>query len=335
MSYKAGVIDIVPLFSYTQNMKGRLIPHCTRRHQILYQGLKFFAYAVLLVTLIGIMKGETLSESAIDFYKHLPSTVRGWEKKGQPEVYDRKTLFKYIDGAAELYISYHFEKLTAVRYMKGDDEIKVDIFDMGNSYNAYGVFSLGRESSGTEIGQGSEYSSGLLNFWKDRYYVSILAYPETHEKRQVLFKLGSEINRLIPQTGPLPPILSGLPSQGLIPESIRYVRHHVWLNNHYFISNDNILLIDSGTEAVIAAYRGTGKKYVVILLKYRDRQQAQKAEKSFITQYLDRASSGLMQLKNGCYTGVKGKENRLALVLEAPDKKTLEDALNRILATLW
>ncbi len=272
----------------------------------------------------------------IAFYQHLPTAVRGWKKADRPEVYERKTLFKYIDGAAELYISYNVEKLTAIRYTgQNNEDITVDIFDMGSSVNAYGVFSLGRESLSSEFGQGSEYTAGLLHFWKDRYYVSLLAYPETPEKRQVLFTLGTAIANLIPREGSLPQILTGLPPDGLIPESIRYVRHHVWLNNHYFLANENILFIDSRTEAVLAAYRGAGRKYVVILIRYPNRQQAQNAKKGFIKYCLGGASTGRKQLDNGCHSGIESKENRLVLVLEAPDKTTLENLLNRSLCSPW
>ena len=284
--------------------------------------------ALLIFSVMLLMEDGARAESAVDFFKMLSPEVDGWKKAGPPEIYDRKTLFKYIDGGAELYISYSFEKLTAFRYVKGkDEEIKVDVFDMGNSYNAYGVFSHGRESLSKEIGQDSEYSSGLLNFWKDRYYVALLGYPETPEKQQVLMKLGREISALIPREGPLPAILASLPAAGLIPESIRYVHHHVWLNSHYFISNDNILLIDPKTEALLAAYRSAGGKYFLMLIKYPSPQQAQAAEAGFLKQYLVGAVSGIKQLENGRFSGIKRSGTCLAVVLDAADKKTVVEAL--------
>jgi hypothetical protein len=284
--------------------------------------------ALLIFFLMLLLADGAMAASDIDFFRMLSPEVYGWRKASPPESYDRKTLFKYIDGGAELYVSYSMEKLTAFRYVKGKDaEIKVDVFDMGNSYNAYGVFSQGRESLSKEIGQGSEYSSGLLHFWKYRYYVSLLGYPETPEKQQVLLKLGREISRLIPREGPLPPILSSLPPEGLIPESIRYFHHHVWLNSHYFISNDNILLIDPKTEAALATYHSAGEKYFLMFIKYPGLQQAQAAEAGFLKQYLTGASSGIKQLENGRFCGIKRNGTCLAVVLDAADKKTVVAAL--------
>jgi hypothetical protein len=303
MSYCSGHVHTLKLIP---------LPHC----------------ALLIFSVVLLMADAARAESAVDFFKGLSPEVDGWKRVGPPENYNRKTLFKYIDGGAELYISYSMEKLTAFRYVKGkDEEIKVDVFDMGNSYNAYGVFSQGRESLSKEIGQDSEYSSSLLHFWKDRYYVSLLGYPETAEKQQVILKLGREISRLIPHQGPLPKILSSLPTEGLIQESIRYVHHHIWLNSHYFISNDNILLIDQKTEAVLAAYCITGEKYFLILIKYPDLQRSQAAETSFLTQYLSGAFTGIKRFENGRYSGIKRSGTCLAVVLDAADKKTVIESL--------
>jgi len=269
-----------------------------------------------------------MAESTLDFYKLLPPEMDVWKKVGPPEVFDKKTLFKYIDGGAELYISYGFKKLTAFGYAWGkDEEIKVDVFDMGNSYNAFGIFSHGRESLSTEFGQGSEYSSGFLNFWKDRYYVSLTGYPESDEKRRVLFKLGAAIARCITRQGPLPPILSVLPPDGLIPESIRYARHYIWLNNHYFISNENILLIDPQTEAVLAKYNRPAGKHVLVLIKYPGAQKAQNAEASFLQNYMPQTASAIKRQENGRFAGVGRRGACLAVVLDAADKKIAEEVL--------
>jgi hypothetical protein len=284
--------------------------------------------AVLIFSGLLLIESVAMANSPINFFTMLPSEIDGWKKAGPPEVYDRKTLFKYIDGGAELYISYGFEKLTAFRYVKGkDEEIKVDLFDMGNSYNAYGVFSHGRESVGAQIGQGSEYSSGLLIFWKDCYYVSLLGYPESIEKQQVVLKLGAEISRIIPGQGPLPAILSFLPAAGLIEESIRYVHHHVWLNTHFFISNDNILLIDPQTEAVLARYSGSRGKHILLLIKYPNSQKAQAAETSFLKNYLSESSSGIKRLENSRFAGIRRNNCFLVVVLDMADKQDAEEVL--------
>jgi len=48
----------------------------------------------------------------------LPSEAAGWKWDGKEMNYDSKSLFGYIDGAAELYLAYGFQSLTVRRYEK-------------------------------------------------------------------------------------------------------------------------------------------------------------------------------------------------------------------------
>ena len=57
----------------------------------------------------------------------LPSAVSGWHAAGQDSSYDRSTLFDYIDGGAELYLSYRFKEVINRRYKReGQPDIVVD-----------------------------------------------------------------------------------------------------------------------------------------------------------------------------------------------------------------
>ena len=105
----------------------------------------------------------------------------------------RDNLYDYINGGAELYLSYGFNKVINRTYLRPEQpDIVVDLFDMGTSQNAYGVFSHSMETVDAAYGQGSQYSEGLLLFWKDRYYVSIMSYPETTESKKALLALGQK-----------------------------------------------------------------------------------------------------------------------------------------------
>jgi hypothetical protein len=106
-----------------------------------------------------------------------PSDVDGWKIAEGPTDYDRITVFKYMDGAAELFQAYNMRKLTVVRYEKpGRPAITLEIFLMGSPEDAYGLFSFEADDPGAGIGQGSEFGGGLLRFWKGYHFVS--AYGE-------------------------------------------------------------------------------------------------------------------------------------------------------------
>jgi hypothetical protein len=280
---------------------------------------------------IVFMGGIAMSESVSEFNQVLPETIDGWKKSEPPDQYTAENLSTYIDGGAELYISYNFKNALSVKYKdSADNEITVDIFDMGTSYDAFGVFAHSRETIATDVGQGSEYASGLLTFWKDRYYVSILAYPETAKKREVVFKLGQAIAGGIKSEGPLPPVLALLPTENLMPETVRYFHHYIWLNSFYFVSNENVLNIGSDTPTALAKYRQAGSTFFLLLVRYPDAARAEAAAVQFRQKVLGGAADGMGQLKGGRWTGVQSRGDLISVVFSAPDAATVRDVLAKI-----
>ena len=286
----------------------------------------FFFLPLLLAAVVPLM-----SQSIHDINAALPAEISGWKTAGTAVPYQPDTLYKYINGGAELFISYNFRQLLAQKYTKdGESEITVDVFDMGDSYNAYGVFANSCETSGTEVGQGCEYSSGLLNFWQDRYYVSILAYPETPAKRELVFQLADRLSKAIAVRGPLPPLLARLPQTGLIPDSTRYFHHYIWLNSQFFISNQNILGIDDTVQAVLAKYRHPSGAFFLLLLQYPDEAAAAAAAAAWSKQFQGGKSEEITARGDGRFSGCRRSGGLLALVLNAPDAAAAGTLLEQI-----
>ena len=285
----------------------------------------------ILLLVICIIAGSAMAKSIDDFNRVLPQEIDGWKKADKPVTYDNKTLYDYINGGAELYIAYNFQKMYAFRYTASDEsEIIIDIFDMGKSFDAYGIFSHGREEDDKKLGQGSEYNSGLLTFWKEHYYVSILAFPETESKAQTVKKLGRLLADAIPGTGEIPPIVNLLPAENLVPYSTHYFHHHILVNSHYYIANENILHIDDTTQAVLARYRIEGDTFYMLLVDYQNSQKAQEAQKSFLQHYLPDAVEGIKELDDGKWTGCKLKDKLLIVIFNSPTKDVLTSYLELV-----
>ena len=58
-----------------------------------------------------------MPETVSEFDKVLPGTIDVWKKAGPPAIYAPETLSTYIDGGAELYISYNFKSALSVKYV--------------------------------------------------------------------------------------------------------------------------------------------------------------------------------------------------------------------------
>jgi hypothetical protein len=286
---------------------------------------------VIFIILLAIAAEFTMAFPIEDFVSVLPSELSGWKKAGPPQAYDKTNLFDYIDGGAELYISYNFQNLRVVRYKGEDDEeIVIDIFDMGDSFNAFGVFSHGREREDGLAGQGSEYGGGRLTFWQDRDYLSIMAYPETEKKKELVLEFGRKLAAAIPEDGALPAVLALLPRENLVRDSIRYFHHYIWLNSHFFIASENILQIDDETQAVLAKYKAGEKAFHLLVALYPDAERAQKAGESFFLHYLPDARDGMAELPDGRWTGCRIEGRLLSIVFNAPDRDILTSYLETI-----
>jgi len=280
---------------------------------------------------VGLMRLTAMPEIPIDFNRVLPETIAGWTKSGPPALYTPANLSKYIDGGAELYLSYNFKGASAIKYKGASDmEIAVDIFEMGSAADAFGVFAHSRETIDAALGQGSEYAAGLLTFWKDRYYVSILAYPETPAKKDIVLKLGQTIAAAIPREGALPPILALLPAENLVPESVKYFHHYIWLNSFYFLSNENVLDIAGDTPAALGKYRLGSANAFLLLVRYPEESRALAAAAKFRRMVFGGAAEDVIPLKEGRWSGLARRGGLLAIVLNAPDAA----AVRKILASI-
>jgi len=234
--------------------------------------VKFVVGLLLALVLTTMMTAEVIDMEIF------PAEVNGWKLAPEAETYTAETLYRYIDGASELYISYGFKKLLTRRYVKeGQPEITADLFDMGDASNAFGIFAHSQENPDNGIGQDSEYVDGLLRFRQGSCYASLLCSPETPEARAALLALGKRLAGRLPAGAARPEVISLLPDSGLIASSIRYFRHPAWQNTYQFISSENILGIGRDCEAVLAKFSQGEQRPIVLLVLYPDGIAAERA----------------------------------------------------------
>jgi len=271
-------------------------------------------------------------EREMNLHQVVPREIDGWKAEPAGRGYDRKTLFHYIDGGAELYLSYGFQEMLAWRFHKaGQPDIIVDLFDMGSSQDAFGVFSAERQEREAGIGQGSEFAAGLLRFWKDRFFVSVWAETETPQAEKAVLSLGAAIAGAIKRKGSPPQLLHLLPEQGLIAEGLRYFHDHHSLNYHYFVADENLLGLSKRTEALLAPYRGAEGTAHLLLVRYPTARQAQGARRRFLTTYLPTGSQEETgQNAAGKWVGVSQDEKTLMVVLDVAGREQAEALLGAV-----
>jgi hypothetical protein len=269
---------------------------------------------------------------AMDLRQLMPGEVGGWRAESPGRVYDRDTLFEYIDGGAELYLAYGFREMVAGRYQKaGEPDIVVDLFDMGSSDDAFGVFTAELQEPEAGVGQGSEYAAGLLRFWKGRFFASVWAEGETATTESSVLAIGEKIAAAIEPPGRTPQLVRALPERGLGERGIRFFHDHASLNLHYFVADGNILGLSEQTEAVLAPYGAGDSAMRVLVIRYPAAGDAEDALASFLDSYLPEGRrTGMAQVESGTWVGAENRADVVAVVFDAPNEGEARDLLTAV-----
>jgi len=183
-----------------------------------------FRNLIIFLALILTLHGSNSLSKEIPIESLLPKKLpEGWRQIGSPHGYNQKNLFNRINGQAELFFKYGFQKSVFSIYQNkknSKDQIEVDLYDMGNVLQAFGIFSRFRsENRSAGVGLESYLEDTSLLFYKGRYFVMLYA---TEADSSILIRLAKMISSEIPDSSPSPKEIDYFPKDGLKPGSIEY-----------------------------------------------------------------------------------------------------------------
>jgi hypothetical protein len=247
-----------------------------------------FRLIVLLSLTAGCLSLFPSRESCAQDLKSLaaavPRLAAGLAAEGPDATYDRKTIFDYIDGGAEVYLAYDMRGCLSRRYAApGEPAVVLDLFDMGTSADAFGVFTHDREGDPLDVGEDGLSGAGWIRFWKGRFFVSIYAERETAGAREASIRLARAIEAGIEEKGERPKILGRLPKEGLQRQSVRYLHSHILLDSHIRLSEENVLGLGPDTEVVLSSYVRKGIRARLLLVSYPDAARAAAARNRYLS----------------------------------------------------
>ena len=162
----------------------------------------------------------------------------GWTRKDEIRFFDSDNLFEFINGAAENFLIYGFEKVVTADYDNAGQpsQIVVEIYQMADPRNTFGIYASERNPDSTFKPIGAEgYVGGTaLNFWSGNYYVKMTVFQESEALKGEMEKLADVISRKIGNTGAVAlPEIALFPAENQSPHSIRYLAKDV-LGQTYF-----------------------------------------------------------------------------------------------------
>jgi len=309
-----------------------------KNHEQREERLKLFlvrvslGFLALLSGLPNCLAGDKMPMADLEW----PPAINGWTWDKEDRIFDRETLYNHIDGAAEVYLSYNFQKALVRRYTKpGHPDIVAEIYRMGSSFDAFGIFSLEQQDPEAGIGQGSEFGGSLLRFWKGNTFVAILGEGEGKDLEAALLELGRKLAEGIKKTGALPEALKFLPDN--LPgfnsrDKLCFLRSHILLNRCYFLSHSNILHLGKETEAVFARYSQGPDKIRLIIIHYPSEAGAEAAFKSFAFAFMPEAwSDHLIRLEDQTWAKAERYRDFIVLVFGSNQAGQAEEISKTIL----
>lgn len=219
--------------------------------------------------------------------------LAGWQYQEEPQTYSPETLFEYINGAAEAYLSYDFKELIVAQYQKDGTEttITLEIYDMDWPRQAFGIFSSERYPDNPEVDIGSAgYLEGeVLNFVSGRFYVKLLCYNGNDQTPDYLKQFAREVEARIKEKPGLPEIFQLFPDGGRIKNSEKFIKKNFmgfdFLSNGYVVAyrqdkgEFDALIVDCGSEVeaqlrlqrILDFYAGEENPFVREGSKYHQR----------------------------------------------------------------
>ena len=151
----------------------------------------------------------------------------GWKAEGAVKTFDQKSVWKAINGAAELYLSYGFSRLDVHRISKGEQTLALHVYTLGTPLDAMGVFLRERPEEAVPLkdaGTMAAFASPghCLAFGGGTYLrVQISAGTLT---KAVCNQILTHAARSVITTKESPGQLRLLPVKGRLPGSLGYTR---------------------------------------------------------------------------------------------------------------
>jgi hypothetical protein len=186
----------------------------------------------------------------------------GLKPAGAPAFYSNN-LWEYIDGAAEAFHSYDFEALIHAVYEAGPAEVTVDVYDMGDGLNAFGIYSAERSPDYAFLPVGAQgYGDAFSFFFLDGpYYVKLSAYAEGTPDSTLLVRVAERLAEAASGPGGVPAVFGSFPEAGAVPNTERFTKKsamgHAFLGSayerQYGAGGETVTLLLSPAESPEAA----------------------------------------------------------------------------------
>lgn len=274
---------------------------------------------MILITLLTLVSVFTFS-----LFPSIFPPFDGWVVKDTPGEYSPATLYEYIDGAADVFLSYDFKKLDTISYEFEKDRkltFTVDIYLHSNDKNGFGVYSQEKPREGLflPIGTQGYYEKGILNFLKGSYYVKISGYDLGDNDQTILTTYAEKLAQQLPGTTVFPTAIHCFPETGKVAGSESYIAQsflgHAFLNSafvvDYVLGGEKIQLFIIETDEPAGA-ENILNKYLEFLVKKGVPVELKNDIRRFVDPYYSNKGKMTLKLSKNYLWGLFSKDEAQA-----------------------
>lgn len=197
-----------------------------------------------------------------------PVVPAGWKQAEPVRTIFGDGIFDYMDGAGEIPKACGYRTLKVLNYVgPGGAKITVEMYDMGTSANAFGLYSMKRTPNSRIILLAHRSALGYsdLVFWKDRYTFVVFSEGQRRASATDLLAFAKAFGAMQTRPGQLPDLLRYLPRQGYVQNSVRFFRGKPALDTVKFLPQD-VFRLRVHPEAAVAQY--TRPQGTVMVIRY-------------------------------------------------------------------
>lgn len=245
-----------------------------------------------------------------------PTSVGGWRLVEGPEALDKVTIYDYMDGEADIYMTYGFRCMHHAVYERDGKALVVEAYDLGSPAEAFGMFTNITAGKRVLLAQAGRYGYGELCFWQGRYFTKIYEKQRAQDARPDIALLATRILPALGHGGPASPFIRAVLPPALKPINIGYFHRDANLNDFYYVSTENILELSDETECVLADCTSGGKAIKLLVIRYHSESVRDKARAGFCrTIFPGDATTAAdvfrgERVPEGTYTGIKKLSSR-------------------------
>jgi len=209
--------------------------------------------------------------------------IPGWTLAAPARTYHKKSIFDYINGAAELYFAYDFRAVATAEYQDGETSVIIDVYDMTTPENAFGIYSLNRYPGANYVDIGNEgiLTDTNLDFWKGRYFCKVYSFDMSEKYQKGVVNFGDRLASNIEEAGAGPSVIGKLPQNSLMPKTARFFSRKLGLDSIHYVSKENVLNLDSKTKGVVAEYQVDGAVFQIFVIEYPSSDAASSAFETY------------------------------------------------------